>query len=323
MAPFPPSFGGSDLGEADQQNTLCSILRSIGGADLSVARLFEGHVNAVKLVSRYGTALQIESLADSVKSGKLSGVWGAEDAGGLRRVRHGESWSLQGRKILASGAGSTERPLITVGSPDGHILYLLNLEPGERSDTTSWKALGMKASASGTIDLTGMIVGPSEQIGVAGDYMRQPSFSGGAWRFCAAQLGAMERLTDLYCAQLRARGRDRDPYQLARVAQCTAACRTALFWVEEASRQLADESLEPAAVVAFANLTRMVTERAALDVMECVQRGTGLAGFMRPDPIERICRDLATYLRQPVPDLAMSDAARAVLAGSLLVGVVA
>lgn len=64
----------------------------------------------------------------------------------------------------------------------------------------------------------------------------------------------------------------------------------------------------------------MVTERAALDVMERVQRGLGLSAFIRPHPAERICRDLATYLRQPVPDLAMSDAARAVLDGHLSIG---
>ena len=66
--------------------------------------------------------------------------------------------------------------------------------------------------------------------------------------------------------------------------------------------------------MAFANLTRTVTERAALDTLELVHRGAGLPGFLRPHPIERISRDLATYLRQPVPDLAMADAARAVLA---------
>ena len=33
---------------------------------------------------------------------------------------------------------------------------------------------------------------------------------------------------------------------------------------------------------------------------------------MHPNPIERIARDLATYLRQPVPDAAMADAASAV-----------
>jgi alkylation response protein AidB-like acyl-CoA dehydrogenase len=320
MAAFDPAFGGSGLCDPGQQNTLCSIFRLIGGADLSVARLLEGHVNAVMLVSRYGTATQIESLAGSVKDGGLTGVWGAEDASGLRRIRCDESWSLEGGKILASGAGFITRPLITVGTPDGHVLYLLDLPTNERTETACWNPLGMRATTSGAVDLTGIVIGNSEQIGEAGDYVRQPFFSGGAWRFCAAQLGAMERLTALYSEQLRLRGRDGDPYQLERVAQCTAACGTALFWVEEASRRFGDESFAPAAVVAFTNLTRMVTERAALDVMERVQRGVGLAAFMRANPIERICRDLSTYLRQPVPDLAMSDAARAILSGDLLIG---
>jgi hypothetical protein len=54
--------------------------------------------------------------------------------------------------------------------------------------------------------------------------------------------------------------------------------------------------------------------------MEAAHRGVGLVSFIRPNPIERICRDLATYLRQPVPDLAMSDAARAWLKSELAVG---
>lgn len=320
LAAFDPALGGAGLGSAEQQQTLCTILRLIGGADLSVARLLEGHMNAVMLVLRYGSETQIASLAQSVKEGELSGVWGAEGPAGLRRHLRGDSWSLEGAKLLASGAGFLKRPLITVGTAEGPVLYMLDLRPGERADTTGWKPLGMKATASGHIDLTGLVVGPSEQIGQPGDFMRQPFFSGGAWRFCAAQLGAMERLVASYRDQLRSRGRDGDPYQLERIAQCAAACGTALFWIEEASRRFGDESLAPTAVVGFANLTRMVTERAALDVIECVQRGAGLMAFMRGNPIERISRDLATYLRQPVPDLAMSDAARAILAGELAIG---
>jgi hypothetical protein len=53
--------------------------------------------------------------------------------------------------------------------------------------------------------------------------------------------------------------------------------------------------------------------------METVQRGVGLTSFIRPNPIERISRDLATYLRQPVPDLAMSDGAKAFLNSTLSV----
>lgn len=320
MAPFGSALGGVGLGEPEQQQTLCTILRMIGAADLSVGRIFEGHVNAVMLVCRYGSDHQAVSLAASVKNGDLCGVWGAEDAAGLKRVARGDAWLLEGRKILASGAGFVTRPLVTIATAEGHVLYLLKLEPGERADTASWRPLGMRASASGSVDLTEMHVGPLEQIGLPGDFVRQPFFSGGSWRFCAAQLGAMERLAELYGEQLRSRGRIGDPYQLERVAQCAAACGTALFWIEEACRRFADESLEPAAVVAFANLMRMVVERAALDLMENVQRGTGLPAFMNGNPVERIVRDLATYLRQPVPDLVMNDAARAVLAGELAIG---
>jgi alkylation response protein AidB-like acyl-CoA dehydrogenase len=199
-------------------------------------------------------------------------------------------------------------------------MYLLRLAQGERIDVSGWNPLGMKATASGAVDLTGISVGVREQIGTVGDFMRQPFFSGGAWRFCAAQLGAMERLALLYGDHLRSRGRESDPYQLERVAQCAAACGTALFWVEEASRRFGDETLAPKAVVAFANLTRMVTERAALDVLERVQKGIGLASFMSGHPAARVARDLATYLRQPVPDQAMNDAARAVLSGDLSIG---
>ena len=157
-------------------------------------------------------------------------------------------------------------------------------------------------------------------IGSAGDFMRQPSFSGGAWRFCAAHVGATERLVDLFRDHLVARSRGEDPYQLQRLAQCIAAAKTARHWVEEAARRLSDEEAAPGHVVAFANLTRMVTERCALDVMESVQRGVGLTSFIRPHPIERISRDLSTYLRQPVPDLAMTDGAKAFLGSTLSVG---
>jgi hypothetical protein len=57
------------------------------------------------------------------------------------------------------------------------------------------------------------------------------------------------------------------------------------------------------------NLARLAVERAGLDLMELVHRSVGLPGFMRPNPIERISRDLATYLRQPGPDRALTDAA--------------
>ena len=320
MAPFPEAHGGAGLSEGDRQVELFNVLRLIGAGDLSVARLVEGHFNAISLVVRYGTAAQLKSFASSVAGGALSGVWGADDAAGLNIHSENGGARLSGRKILASGAGTVTRPVVTAKAPDGQVMCLLDLRADHAVDLSGWNAQGMRSTATGAVDLTGIPIGPDEIIGGAGDFMRQPHFSGGAWRFCAAHLGAMEKLVELFRDHLTTRGRGDDPYQLQRVAQCVAAATTARFWIEDAARRLGADDHDPAAVVAFVNLTRMVTERAALDIMEAVQRGVGLVSFIRPNPIERICRDLSTYLRQPVPDLAMSDAARAFLASTTPVG---
>ena len=319
-APFPIEHGGQNLCSPHRVRELCDVIRIIGAADLSIARLYEGHVNAVALLCRYGTPRQIDALASEVSKGAISAVWGAEDEVGLKAAKSGTAIHLTGRKIFASGAGFITRPLVTASSPEGQILCLLDLKPGERADISGWTAQGMRSTATGTMELSGLQIAADAVIGAPGDFMRQPWFSGGAWRFCAAHVGATERLVDLFRDHLVARGRSEDPYQLQRLAQCATVAKTARFWVEDAARRLAYEDGEVASIVATANFTRMVTERAALDVMEVVQRGTGLSAFLRPHPIERICRDLSTYLRQPVPDMAMSNAAQAFLASGASIG---
>jgi alkylation response protein AidB-like acyl-CoA dehydrogenase len=101
MAPFPKQFGGADLCEPGRYQDLCTILRLLGAGELSVARIFEGHVNAVSLVARYGSSNQMRAFSERIAMGGLSAVWGADDVKGL----HVFDGQLQGRKILASGAG--------------------------------------------------------------------------------------------------------------------------------------------------------------------------------------------------------------------------
>jgi alkylation response protein AidB-like acyl-CoA dehydrogenase len=319
MSPFPKELGGVGLGEPGQHTDLCAIVRLLGSADLSVARIFEGHVNAVSIVARYGNHDQLQALSKRIAQGGLSAVWGADDAKGLHVANGGRS-TLQGRKILASGAGIVTDPIVTAKADDDQVICLLQLTMDEKIDLSAWNALGMRSTATGAIDLSDIVVTSENLVGVAGDFMRQPYFSGGAWRFCAAHVGATERLVDLFRDHLVRTARGDDPFQLQRLAHCIASARTARHWVEEAARRLSVDEPDTANVVAFANLTRMVTERCSLDVMEAVQRGVGLASFIRPNPIERISRDLATYLRQPVPDLAMSDGAKAFLTSTLPVG---
>jgi alkylation response protein AidB-like acyl-CoA dehydrogenase len=312
-AVLPVKCGGAGLTGL----SLSDVLRSIGSGSLPLGRLFEGHVNALELVLRYGNPQRIELVAEEARAGKLFGVWNTDDANGLRLIHaHGRSW-LEGRKILASGAGHIERPLVTATDEDGRRLMVLpKLSARDRADLSGWTAQGMRASATGAVDFTGVEVEPVEIVGREGDYERQPWFSAGAWRFAAVHLGGMERLFDLLRRHLQETNRGKDPHQAARLGAAAMAVETARLWVAHAATitEIRLGSNAPEQLVAYVNLARLAVETAALDLMQLVQRSVGLQAFMRPNPIERISRDLATYLRQPGPDRALTDAAAWILA---------
>jgi alkylation response protein AidB-like acyl-CoA dehydrogenase len=123
-AVFPPEFGGAAL----SGSSLSEVLQSIGSGSLPLGRLFEGHVNAIELVLRYGDRDQLELLAREAQEGKLFGVWNTDDSNNLRLIRsHGRYW-LEGRKILASGAGHIERPLVTATDEEGRRLMTAQIE---------------------------------------------------------------------------------------------------------------------------------------------------------------------------------------------------
>ena len=205
-APFPAAFGGEDLGGPARHGALFDALRRIGAADLSIARLLPGHGHAGQLACPYGPRRQAAHPAERVRAGPLPGVWAAEDATGLAAGRRDDGWALVGRKILASGAGLLGCPLLPVRTEAGQLLMLVPLERGERADVSGWTAQGMRSSATGTVELTGVTVGDDQVFGTPGDFTRQPAFSGGAWRFCAVHRGAAARRRDRFRAHRRARG---------------------------------------------------------------------------------------------------------------------
>ncbi|MCJ2033194.1 acyl-CoA dehydrogenase family protein [Methylobacterium sp. J-068] len=321
-APLPVALGGAGLGAPAMAPVLAGLLAQIGRGSLALGRLYEGHVNALALVLRYAEPAVAERLARDVRAGHLFGVWNTQpQTGGLVLENAGApdaaegAWTLGGVKSFASGAGSVTRPLVTARRPDGRQQMLVaSLEPGTRADLSSWRAQGMRASTSGILDFSGLRVGAGDFVGGPDDYFREPHFSGGAWRFAAVQLGGIEAVFDALRDHLRESGRGGDPHQAARLGEAAIAVETARLFVDRAARLAGDPEAEPARVIAYVNLTRLAVERAGLDVLERAQRSVGLAGFLSPHPLERLARDLATYLRQPGPDRALTSAAAHVLA---------
>lgn len=302
-----------ELGSPEDVQALLDALRLIGGADLSLGRIYEGHVNAAQLVAAYGDEAQRRALAEDLAAGRVFGVWNTEPAPGMTvEPAGGGRCHLTGAKSFATGAGHIDRALITARSGDGKQLVLVDIAGEQaRADNSGWRVRGMRGTCSGLFDFTGLTVGPEALIGAADDYEREPRFSAGAWRFTAVQLGAVEALVRHLREHLVATGKAEDAIRRARFAACVTATRSAGLWVRRAAR-LAETA--DARAVPFVLMTRGIVEEAGLAVMEAAARGVGTASFFVGSRIDRITRDLGLYLRQPAPDQARDRAAAAWLA---------
>ena len=292
---------------------LMEALRLVGRANLSLGRIFEGHVNGAKLVHWYGTAAQQRSLRTDLLDGRLFGVWNTQPEPGVEILSSGADSTLSGVKSYATGAGFVDRAIVTARDQNGRRQMVIadGANPA-RADLSAWRVRGMRATCSGVYDLTGLPVNQAVALGAPGDYTREPRFSAGAWRFTAVQLGGVERVLILLRDHLAA-GSDVAAIPAARFGEALASVRSAYLWVREAAAR-AENPVCGADDIAFVLMARGVVEKAGLEVMEAAARTVGTRAFFEDHPLDRVCRDLALYLRQPAPDEARDRAARAFIA---------
>ncbi len=302
-APLPTRLGGLDLGVASQGMPAASFLRLLGSGSIAAGRLLEGHVNALRLIGRYGDETQLAAAARDAAGGHLFGIWVTETGDAARLVSGPDGPAVAGSKSFCSGAGRVTRPLLTLAREDGPVLALAHLDGSEPTGLAR-SLSGVRGARTADMDLSGVSI--AAVIGAPGDYLRQPEFSAGAWRGSAVALGGLDALVAMTIAQLEARGRHTNPHQAARIGRMLIAAGTARSWVARASR--ADE-LGDGDAAALVNLARIAVESACLDAIGDAQRALGLAAFVRSNPVERMSRDLATYLRQPAPDETLTEAA--------------
>ena len=323
-AALPAALGGAGLHAPAATLPLLRVLQHIGRGNLAVGRVFEGHTNALLLIQQLATTAQVAGYAADARAGRLFGVWNTEnpaDGVHLEDLPNGR-YRLRGAKTFASGAGHLARPLITGALPHGQDWQLFVLPADAQPpalDRSFWQPLGMRATASFRADLTGLEIGPQDLIGPPNAYYRQPAFSGGAIRFAAVQLGGAEAVFDETRDFLRSLGRTDDPYQRQRLGEMAILLESGRQWLrgaaENAARPGAATPEGAEATVAYANMMRTAIETISLEMLRLAERCVGARGLLRPQPFERLHRDLTHYLRQPAPDGALADVGRFVLGG--------
>ena len=287
---------------------LMESLRLVGRANLSLGRIFEGHVNGARLIDWYGDDIQRVLLGDDLRDGKLFGVWNTEPPPGVK-IAGSPTATLEGAKSYATGAGFVDRAIVTATDDEGRRqMVIADGADTVRADLSAWRVRGMRATCSGLYDLTGLPANRATLLGLPGDYIREPRFSAGAWRFTAVQLGGVERVLILLRNHLA--GSDVGAVSVERFGATVASVRSAYLWVTQAALRAESVScgIEE---IAFVLMTRSVVENAGLHVIEAAARTVGTRAFFDDHPLDQACRDLALYLRQPAPDQARDRAARA------------
>lgn len=306
-APLPSAQGGQGAGtEPGGMDLIVRLLITLGRGNLAVGRLFEAHVNALKLIVAYGTPAQVGRVAAEVWDGHLFGLWVTDPAEHALQLSAG---ALRGSKGPCSGAGHVTRALVTMSTPAGSQMAVVAVDRTVAVEPKRGVLQGMRACINGVVRFHDTPLADDALIGGPGDYLREPLLSTGAWRTSAVTLGGLDALVAATRDQLARRGHQDALLQQDRFGHMLIAQETARLWTKAAA-QHAEASQAPAAdQVAYVNLARIAVEAACLDAMRLAQRALGLAAFLRPNPVERLLRDLAVYLRQPAPDSVLTEAA--------------
>lgn len=301
---------------AAEPAVLLEALIALGRANLSAGRLFEGHVNALKLIGLYGSEAQRQKWFAAARQGALFGVWGADGVPPVRlEAAKDEAVHLSGQKLYASGADVMDVALVTARDADDEtvLVVLPRITLTGRLHPEEWPVSGMRATASGRCDLRDFASAQAEVLGAAGDYFREPYFQGGVWRYAAVHLGGMYALTRAALDQLQARRQLDAPLQSMRLRRMIAACETVRLWLRAAADEVEAPHAGPAAAEA-AIFARLKAVEEATTVMALVDEALGAASFLTTHPAERVRRDLQFYLRQADPDGMGQGAMQRVLA---------
>ncbi len=269
---------------------LVEALLALGRTDLPLARLTEGHVDALRILDQAGCCPE---------PGAVYGVWASRSqATGLTARRTGDGWVVDGTLRFASGAGLLDRALVPGWlTPEHH--QLLDVDVSEWSaDTSAWRTRAMELSHSHTYRLEEAAV-RAVAVGPPDFYLTRPLFFPGGVGVAAVWAGGAAHLLDRLEEAVPAHRRT--PAQRARVGQARSELAAAVASCRQAALGFGD----PTAVDGFrtqATLCRSAVGAGVRRLLEQVRLVAGSAALAHDEALTRAVDDLALYVAQQSPD---------------------
>ncbi len=254
-------------------------LAAVGALDLSLAKVYEGHTDALAILAE---------LNGGAAEG-LWAVWAAEPPGHRLVFRDG---ALSGKKAWCSGAAAVDCAVVSAWTEAGEpVLARVNLrQAGVTVESGGWEAVGMAASQSVPVVFEGA---PAQAVGGAGDYVARPGFWQGGAGIAAVWYGAAVAIAQKLAASRRI---ESDPHAAAHLGAVDVALRGARALLSEAAGWIDANPRADASAAALR--VRAGVEAAANEVLLRTGRALG-PGPLCTDAIHaQRCADLPVFLRQ-------------------------
>ena len=277
-------------------------LAAVAEHDLSLAKLYEGHTDALAILAELGGASQRRLPGDET----VWGVWASEAPGG--RVSFPPTTPaadgavlLNGVKHWCSGARGASHALLTVWPVDAsqsnnapQLAWLPINQPGVHAIADAWKAVGMHASASLQVQLTGA---RAWLVGSPGQYLSRPGFwQGGAGVAACWYGGTMTLATTLYRAVAQRPEHSRSPFLLAAAGKVAVTMRAMALMLQGAARWIDAHPHADASDIALG--ARLAAAAGATEVLEEVAAALGATPFCTDAAFARAAADLPVFIRQ-------------------------
>lgn len=155
----------------------------IAGIDLSLAKLFESHCDALSILHELGDST-------NMRYSEIWAVWAAE--GGPAPLKEENNYCT-GTKLWCSGAAFVQQALMSYKNQQGQSqLCMIQLDqPSISIDFSQWQAVGMQHTQTAKVHFHNSLI---RLIGQPDQYLQRPGFWHGAAGIAACWYGAAVRL---------------------------------------------------------------------------------------------------------------------------------
>ncbi len=257
------------------------MFAQIAGSDLSLAKLFESHCDALSILKELGYQAEIDE--------QTWAVWAAEGGPAPLQVENND---CSGIKTWCSGAEFIHKALMSYKDKQGQAqLCIVELsDPSVHVDLNHWQAVGMQGTQTAQVHFDNT---PVTVIGQPNRYLERPGFWHGAAGVAVCWYGAAVRLVSFLHESCKLSPNAFKKMYLGELSQQLSVTKQYFQYIAK----LIDE--EPMlSHEREIRILRAQTEQCCQSVIQLVGKALGARPYCEEAIFSQLIADLPVFIRQ-------------------------